>query len=52
MSEIVWPVWSKNGNKLLKAGTIDGVKFSVIYKRCQKWSEAYMKRKFPDMVED
>lgn len=33
--KIVWPLYSKKGKKL-KDGSIDGVKMSVIWKRCQR----------------
>lgn len=42
---IVWPIYSASGKRLLKDGSIDGVPFREIWKRCQRETNAWFKHK-------
>jgi len=47
---IQWPVYSANGKKIIKEGTIDGKPFKEIWKECRSWANEYCRRKFPDLI--
>jgi len=48
--KIIWPIYGKkDSSKYIRDGSIDGVSFKKIWKKCCKEAEKYVKVHFPEL---